>query len=322
METITNAASTVTSTVSNLLYGQPAKENETGGQEPLSGEQGKGTLNDPFDQGNSETPVSTTTGNTGYKQDDFLKLDPTLGKPAATDASTTATTATTGATGGSSLPILPLTPDTSSASAGQATSTSSTGVADKEWKPTELDAVKPSGAPGAGPAAPDYKVATPHLPSPTSSKPTEHAESEGTAKHVDAAAKTSGVETSHSDAVQAQPSVGGPIEEMLNKGTTSKSEHTVPESEAQDPHSKMSAKTVRSTEAHKTDVGTVESHPAETSSRPSPSASSSSKPAEPASSSKPAEPASPSGNDEKSEKKMSALKDKLKNKLHIGTKDK
>jgi hypothetical protein len=58
METITNAASTVTSTVSNLIYGQPAKENETannetGGQEPLSGTQGKGTVNEPFDQGNA-----------------------------------------------------------------------------------------------------------------------------------------------------------------------------------------------------------------------------------------------------------------------------
>jgi hypothetical protein len=60
METITNAASAVTSTVSGLIYGQPAKEgetttasNETGGKEPLSGEQGKGTVNEPFDQGNS-----------------------------------------------------------------------------------------------------------------------------------------------------------------------------------------------------------------------------------------------------------------------------
>lgn len=57
METITNAASTVTSTVSSLIYGQPAKENETGGKEPLSGEQGKGTASDPFDQGNSGTQL-------------------------------------------------------------------------------------------------------------------------------------------------------------------------------------------------------------------------------------------------------------------------
>jgi hypothetical protein len=34
------------------------------------------------------------------------------------------------------------------------------------------------------------------------------------------------------------------------------------------------------------------------------------------------EPASPTGGDEKSEKKMSQLKDKLKHKLHIGSKDK
>jgi hypothetical protein len=58
METITNAASTVTATVSNLIYGQPTKENETttnetGGKEPISGEQGKGTISEPFDQGNS-----------------------------------------------------------------------------------------------------------------------------------------------------------------------------------------------------------------------------------------------------------------------------
>jgi hypothetical protein len=61
METITNAATAVTSTVSGLIYGQPAKDgetnttstNETGGKEPISGAQGKGTVNEPFDQGNA-----------------------------------------------------------------------------------------------------------------------------------------------------------------------------------------------------------------------------------------------------------------------------
>jgi hypothetical protein len=64
METISNIASTATSTVSNLIYGQPAKDNhatagnetvgnETGGKEPISGEQGKGTAKEPFDQGNA-----------------------------------------------------------------------------------------------------------------------------------------------------------------------------------------------------------------------------------------------------------------------------
>jgi hypothetical protein len=50
METITNIASTATTTVSNLIYG---KENETSGKEPVSGQTGKGTVDEPYDQGNS-----------------------------------------------------------------------------------------------------------------------------------------------------------------------------------------------------------------------------------------------------------------------------
>lgn len=53
METITNIASTATSTVSNLIYGDQTKKNETEGKEPVSGEQGKGTAADPYDHGNA-----------------------------------------------------------------------------------------------------------------------------------------------------------------------------------------------------------------------------------------------------------------------------
>lgn len=60
METITNLASTAATTASKLIYGEPktvdgttSATNETTGKEPLSGEQGKGTINDPFDQGNA-----------------------------------------------------------------------------------------------------------------------------------------------------------------------------------------------------------------------------------------------------------------------------
>lgn len=63
METITNAASAAATTVSSLIYGQPAKNtettstttdnNETVGKEPVSGEQGKGTVTEPFDKGNA-----------------------------------------------------------------------------------------------------------------------------------------------------------------------------------------------------------------------------------------------------------------------------
>jgi hypothetical protein len=212
-----------------------------------------------FTQGSSLIEFPAASGNTSYKADDFLKLDPTLGKPATTDSSAETKT---GTTGDSSLPIIPLNPDTSTSSSGQTNTASATGITNKIWKPTELDEVKPSGAPGAGPEAPDYKVATPDLSSTTSTKPTEpteHHDSVGAAKDRDVSKKQSNIETSHSDAAQAQPSVGGPIEEILNKGTSSKDVHTVPESEAADPHSKMSDKTVRSTHAHKTDVGEVES---------------------------------------------------------------
>lgn len=54
METISNIVSTATSTVSNVIYGQPeTKTNETGGKEPVSGQMGKGTIDEPYDQGNS-----------------------------------------------------------------------------------------------------------------------------------------------------------------------------------------------------------------------------------------------------------------------------
>lgn len=53
METISNLASTATSTVSNLIYGDTSKTNETGGKEPVSGQTGKGTIDEPYDQGNS-----------------------------------------------------------------------------------------------------------------------------------------------------------------------------------------------------------------------------------------------------------------------------
>ena len=56
METISNIASTATTTVSNLIYGNQdaaTKTNETAGKEPVSGLTGKGTVNDPYDQGNS-----------------------------------------------------------------------------------------------------------------------------------------------------------------------------------------------------------------------------------------------------------------------------
>lgn len=247
-------------------------------------------------------------------------MNPTLGKP-TTDSSTAANTSSTGE---SAMPIIPLNPDASTSNTTGASS--ATGVTDKVWKPTELDDVSRAGAPGAGPSAPDYKPATGDAGLATSDKPTESATT--TSDSSAPKKETTGVETSHSDSAKAQPTVGGPIEDILNKGTSPKAEHTVAESEASDPHSKMSDKTVRATDAQKTgDGATVQSmfhleefvlqssnkftgHPAETTKSHT------------SESSKPTEPASPSGGEEKSEKKMDKLKDKLKNKLHIGSKDK
>jgi hypothetical protein len=158
------------------------------------------------------------------------------------------------------MPIVPLNPDVASSSSTGITDKA--GVTDKIWKPTELDEVKPSGAPGAGPAAPDYKVATPDtgLTSTTSDKPAEEQSVAATKDTIFGSEKTDGVQTSHSDTVKAQEPVGGPIEEVLNKGTSAKVEPTVAESAAQDPHSKMADKTVRATTAHKTgEASAVES---------------------------------------------------------------
>ena len=54
METISNVASAA----SKAIWGEnnpqaTTQGNETHGQEPISGQQGKGTVNEPFDQGNS-----------------------------------------------------------------------------------------------------------------------------------------------------------------------------------------------------------------------------------------------------------------------------
>jgi hypothetical protein len=134
--------------------------------------------------------------------------------------------------------------------------TDKTGVTDKVWKETALDEIKPSGAPGAGPSAPDYKVATPDtsLASSTSDKVPEHhhsvdATKDSTTSH-DSAAPKKDAEASH-PSPHAQPPVGGPIDDILNKGPTAGKEHTVDESEAEDPHSKMNDKTVRHTDASK-----------------------------------------------------------------------
>jgi hypothetical protein len=100
METITNAASTVTSTVSNLIYGAPAKDtetayNETAGKEPLSGEQGKGTATEPFDKGNAG---KQTRRGRGLKPALILRVVDPVDATSKTNALSDSTTGTSGKT--------------------------------------------------------------------------------------------------------------------------------------------------------------------------------------------------------------------------------
>jgi hypothetical protein len=132
----------------------------------------------------------------------------------------------------------------------------------RAWKPTALDEVKPSGAPGAGPSAPsDYTVATPDLSSSTSNKTAETAEPAPRDTAKDTTKDTKSSESAHDTPASekhqskapapseppTQHSVGNEIDAILE--SVPKSKHSVPDSEANDPASHMAGKTVRQTEA-------------------------------------------------------------------------
>ncbi|KAJ4370157.1 hypothetical protein N0V86_008893 [Didymella sp. IMI 355093] len=107
METISNIASTATSTVSNLIYGNQdtaTKTNETAGKEPVSGQTGKGTVDEPYDQGNSEVALdknTSSTTSTGIESTKVTEPTGSIQKPedlikAYDNEARDATTSTTG----------------------------------------------------------------------------------------------------------------------------------------------------------------------------------------------------------------------------------
>lgn len=119
----------------------------------------------------------TTAALVGSKDEDFLKLNPTLDGPESKPESTGEPKIYTNRhdetyTG---MPIVPLNPDvatsgpagTSSTTAESTGTTEKTGITDKVWKETPLDDISRSGAPGAGPSAPSH--VTPAAPDTTSS---------------------------------------------------------------------------------------------------------------------------------------------------------
>ena len=242
-----------------------------------------------------------------------------MGKPANTESSTDTKT---GPTSESSIPIVPLNPDVATMGGGKTNTTSSTesGITDKVWKPTALDAVKREGAPGAGPSAPDFTPATPetNLSSSTPNKAPEHHGTDGAKDFTPSG-------TTHGSSAPKKESVGGDIDAILE--STPKTKHTVDDREAEDPHSKMAGMTVRQTDASKHGEG-AEGKSTWTqkaghllNSADGVAGLVSEKAGHKSEHSSSADASSPTGGDDKSGK-MSQLKDKLKDKLHIGSKDK
>jgi len=234
METITNLASNAAGAASKLIYGDQTKadeavdqtkNNETAGKEPISGEQGQGTVTQPYDQGNLATPLATadkgtfldySNNETAGKEpvsgelgkgtvtepfdqgndakatekaaektsgtDEFLKLDPTTKGPTETMTETSTDPKIYSDSKDPSyigMPIVPLNPDAATSNTGATSSTTQAtgitdkaGVTDKLWKDTPLDDISRSGAPGAGPTGPsDVTPAAPGSTATTTTSP-------------------------------------------------------------------------------------------------------------------------------------------------------
>jgi hypothetical protein len=218
-----------------------------------------------------------TSGETTAKSDDFLPLNPTIGKPSNTESFTETKTGGSHETG---MPIVPLNPDVATMSSGT-TNTSSTshtgntekqGITDSIWKPTALDEIKPSGAPGAGPPAPEYTPATPETNQGSSAlnkgrelDTPKHTSTSDTSKDISTSDTPKDHTTTDTDTTSEKPkegsslenkhpihdkhSVSEPIDSIIHP--TPAAEHSVPDAEAEDPHSKMQSHTVRNTDASK-----------------------------------------------------------------------
>jgi len=165
----------------------------------VSGELGKGTVTEPFDQGNDgEYPLDSRMLHacsrvlTQFKakatekatektssSEDFLKLDPVTEGPTETKTESTGDPKIYSDSQDPSyigMPIVPLNPDVATSNTGANSSAPTTtaftdkaGVTDKLWKDTPLDDISRSGAPGAGPAGPDVTPAVPDSAATTTS---------------------------------------------------------------------------------------------------------------------------------------------------------
>lgn len=333
METISNIVNTATSTVSNAIYGAPSdevtKHNETAGKEPVSGQTGKGTIDEPYDQGNSESALNkNTTSTTGTGIGSSREVEPTGSIQKPEDL----INAYNNEAGGST---------TTTGSGSTATGiTDKAGVTDKLWKPTDVDAVKPSVADPA--AAPESGVGL-HgsTDSPATGKDTlwrgvdayKDPSSTGPISTGSTVAGSESTTGGPKGAVDAEPknysvgdltsgketppkTVGGDTTSSANNTshTTSKTSDSAvspPDLSTTSPGSKpdYSADTHQPSQSTTGLVGEKAGHSGPESTQPS---------AAPA---KHSSSISPSGDDDEKSGKLHGLKDKLKTKLHIGSKD-
>jgi len=293
METITNLASTAATTASKLIYGDntaATTQNETAGKEPISGAQGKGTATEPFDKGNEEDATAAATSLSDAKIEPTHTLEPTgaVREPKdlinAYDEAAGPKTTTTAAT----------TSDT--------TAPQTTAVTDKLWKPTDIDALKPSVADPA--AAPETGVGNTESKKGDLWKPTE-------AYQEPAPAVTDGP-VSPMDTTSSNPAASSNVNDN-NLDAYKLDSNTAKPSSAADTAA------ITKLDSHEPAAAKEQSTPglAETKTEHRDS----SKPETQTELSKKTSPA-PSADDDDDKSKMSALKDKLKTKLHIGHKDK
>jgi hypothetical protein len=348
METITNLASTATTAASKLIYGDQTQNNETAGKEPVSGEQGSGTAADPYDKGNAATPLATAdksdfldssnnetagkepvsgalgsgtasepfdqgndakaTENATEKTSDsdaFLKLNPVHQSP--TETSTSGPILDSGSNNDTSnvgMPITSLTPDNAVLSNNPTSSaTGTTAITDKVWKETPLDDISRSGAPGAGPTPPSHVTpATPGLAADTTTSPDAAANT--TTSSSDAAVKTSAPDsvTASSGLYSGSEPQRSEADAGLNKTEAEK------ESEKRDTPTWTDTGVTSDSSKYEEDV--VKQN-----------AASSKEPKSVAENETGRKSSSADSHEEKGGK-MSHLKEKMKNKLHIGSKDK
>lgn len=264
-----------------------------------------------------------------------MKLDPVLDGPAK-ESKTESKTKSTGDpkiytnrqnetyTG---MPIVPLDPNvassgptaTFSTATGSTGTTDKSGVTDKVWKDTPLDDISRSGAPGAGPSAPAHVTAA--VPNSTSS-----GLGSTTTTGTDSAIKTSGPNSVTATSETYNPAATSKVSDVHGvsaaKDSRTTAENTPSTTENRDTPS-WATTDVPSTTGTSTSIAGTQSKGtwAQKAGHLLNSADGVAGLATEHESYKSPELATTTSHEEK-DGKMSHLKEKLKNKLHIGSKDK